>query len=129
MRITVDLLQSLDACSPGIEAFKLFLNGRKYVLPTQQNLQLAADAGLDVLWLVVQAELTVDGLTTRYGSTYWYKDGRLHRVDGPAVISGEGTREWWRGGLPHRVGGPAFEYADGTRRWYENGMLIHTERT
>ena len=104
MRITVDLLQSLDACSPGIEAFKQFLNGRKYVLPTQQNLQLAADAGLSVQWLLREAKLTAVGLRVHVAQ-FWYRNGRVHREGGPAVL-----------------------YDDGTGYWYENGAFIRSER-
>lgn len=46
----------------------------------------------------------------------WYKDGKRHRLDGPAVITFfRGTnrlksRAWFVNGKQHRVDGPALEY-------------------
>lgn len=51
--------------------------------------------------------------------------GKLHRIDGPAVLHADGTREWWVGGLLHREDGPAIEHADGSTDWYEYGVLIN----
>ena len=104
MRITVKMLKELGACDSGVKAFEKFLNGRKYVLPTQRNLQLAADAGLNVGWLIYKTKLTVEGITA-YGAQEWYQNGLLHRGGGPAVI-----------------------YADGRKVWYENGAYIRSER-
>jgi antitoxin component YwqK of YwqJK toxin-antitoxin module len=65
----------------------------------------------------------------RDGCEYWYRDGKKHRDDGPAVIRYEYNqiaREWWyRRGKRHRVDGPAWiEYKNGqiTREyWYRDG--------
>ena len=51
-------------------------------------------------------------------------EGKLHRVEGPAVEWADGAREWWENGQRHRVGGPAVEWADGSRSWWENGVQI-----
>jgi hypothetical protein len=56
-------------------------------------------------------------------STVWYKNGLLHREDGPAVQHTTGTNEWWVNGKRHRVDGPAVEQADGTKEWWINGKL------
>lgn len=58
------------------------------------------------------------------GTTQWWRNGNLHRDDGPAVQSADGTIEWWRNGLLHRTDGPAIEWADGTREWWKNGKFI-----
>jgi hypothetical protein len=57
------------------------------------------------------------------GSREWYRDGELHRTNGPAVELDDGTLQWWRHGLLHREDGPAIESADGTREWYRHGLL------
>ena len=44
-------------------------------------------------------------------------EGKLHRVDGPAVICPNGTKEWYINGKLHRVDGPAIEYNTGTKVW------------
>lgn len=45
---------------------------------------------------------------TKYhpGSTRWYKDGNLHRLDGPAYIDSR-EESWYKNNKRHRVGGPA----------------------
>ena len=34
-----------------------------------------------------------------YTHNSWYKEGRLHREDGPAIIGDGGRLEWWINGL------------------------------
>jgi hypothetical protein len=56
-------------------------------------------------------------------STHWYKNGKLHRIDGPAIEHKDGSKYWIQNGLSHREDGPALEYADGRKEWYINGQL------
>ena len=30
------------------------------------------------------------------GTQLWYREGKLHREDGPAVVFLDGRQEWWR---------------------------------
>ena len=60
------------------------------------------------------------------GSRVWWRDGKLHRDDGPAYEGANGTREWWRDGKLHRDDGPAWEGADGSRAWWRDGEKIDT---
>ena len=53
--------------------------------------------------------------------TEWYLNGKLHRVDGPAVANADGYKCWFLNGKLHRVDGPAIEYADGDKEWFVNG--------
>ena len=55
------------------------------------------------------------------GVSYWYKFGKIHRDDGPAVDWGNGECSWYRKGLYHRENGPAVEWGD-ERDWYINGI-------
>ena len=57
------------------------------------------------------------------GTKQWRLDGKLHRVDGPALEYADGTKYWYLNDKLHRVDGPAIEYANGTKRWYLNGKL------
>jgi hypothetical protein len=62
------------------------------------------------------------------GSRSWWVEGKLHRVDGPAMEWANGGREWRVEGELHRVDGPAYERADGGyREWYLNGKFIKSE--
>lgn len=53
----------------------------------------------------------------------WYRDGKLHRIDGPAVECASGIKSWYQDGKLHRDSGPAVEYPDGDREWYQDGKL------
>lgn len=48
-------------------------------------------------------------------------NGRIHRLDGPAIIAKNGRKEWYINGKLHREDGPAKEYRDGHKEWYLNG--------
>jgi hypothetical protein len=39
-----------------------------------------------------------------------------------------GARAWWRNGKMHRERGPAVIRADGTREWWRDGKWIHEEQ-
>ena len=52
---------------------------------------------------------------------YWYKEGKYHREDGPAIEYSSGGKEWYKEGFHHREDGPAVELADGTKYWYKEG--------
>ena len=56
----------------------------------------------------------------------WYLNGKLHRVDGPAIEYANGDKEWYLNGKQHRVGWPAFECVSGNKHWYLNGN-VHRE--
>jgi len=58
---------------------------------------------------------------------YWYKNGILHREDGPAVEWASGSKFWYKNGKQHREDGPAEEFANGIKRWYKNGKFIKEE--
>ena len=60
------------------------------------------------------------------GSRRWYKNGQLHRLDGPAIEHADGWRTWYQHGWLHREDGPAVERENGTREWILNGK-IYTE--
>ena len=58
---------------------------------------------------------------TSNGNRYWYRKGKLHREDGPAVEWWDGDEEWYLNGKRHRTDGPAVIRANGTKWWYLNG--------
>lgn len=52
-------------------------------------------------------------------------DGKLHCVDGPAVIHKDGDVEWWLNGRLHRLDGPAIEYNSCQHQhWFINGSRV-----
>ena len=63
-----------------------------------------------------------------WGDEVWYKDGELHREDGPARIHSNGTKVWYKDGKLHREDGPAVIKKDGTKRWYLNGEFFLKEK-
>ena len=62
-----------------------------------------------------------------YGTTVYYKNGEVHREDGPAIIDGDGGRTWKQKGLRHRLDGPAVTEQDGTKEWWIEGVFIRGE--
>ena len=52
---------------------------------------------------------------------YWFLNGELHRIDGPAVEWANGDKRWYLNGERHRTDGPAVEWANGNKFWYLNG--------
>jgi len=54
----------------------------------------------------------------KYGTERWYKDGKRHREDGPAVINTAGLERWYKDGKRHREDGPATIYSEGSQYWY-----------
>ena len=57
-------------------------------------------------------------IQTHDGSKTWWKDGEIHREDGPAFENEDGSNIWVRMGKIHREDGPAVERADGINRWF-----------
>ena len=65
-----------------------------------------------------------DGPAIEYatGSKHWYLKGQRHRTDGPAIERFTGNTEWWQNDKRHRLDGPAIELTDGTKRWFIYGV-------
>ena len=53
-----------------------------------------------------------------YGTKRGYKNGKLHREDGPAFEGVDGSKWWCLNGKSHREDGPAIIWADGTKAWW-----------
>ena len=72
----------------------------------------------------------LDGPAIEYfdGSEEYYQNGELHRLDGPAVEWSDGTKKWCQNGELHRLDGPAIIYSDGTKCWYINGQHLSEEK-
>jgi len=63
----------------------------------------------------------------KFGTEFWYKDGDLHREDGPAVITEDGEEYWFRNNLLHREDGPALIPKEGSKAYYLNDKEIDKE--
>jgi hypothetical protein len=60
----------------------------------------------------------------KHGYQEWYKNGLLHREDGPALIS-RYTKRWYINGRLHREDGPAVYHPhEEYEEWHTNGQLI-----
>ena len=58
------------------------------------------------------------------GSKVWFVNDRRHRLDGPAIERADGEKEWRVKGKHHRLDGPAIEWPDGTKRWFIDGVEL-----
>lgn len=70
-------------------------------------------------------DFTMDGIKVeiRDGWTIYHKNGKIHRDDGPAMISPNGDKYWYKDGVVHRDDGPAIIYSNRDIYWYRNGKL------
>lgn len=57
------------------------------------------------------------------GSIRWFKNDHVHREDGPAIESPNGTKQWLINGQLHRKEGPAVEQFNGGSLWYLHDKL------
>jgi hypothetical protein len=62
------------------------------------------------------------------GRKEWRLNGKLHRIDGPAMEWISGTKQWFINGKLHRTDGPAIELASGSNSWWVNGIEIDIEQ-
>jgi hypothetical protein len=63
------------------------------------------------------------------GENHWYKHGKRHRLDGPAIEGIRGRKEWWVNGVIHREDGPAFIFSSGRKSWYLNDVRYVTKES
>lgn len=62
-------------------------------------------------------------ITDPSGIQRWFLEGNLHRTgDLPAVIYPDGKREYYKYGRMHRDNGPAMITANGDQYWYHEGL-------
>lgn len=58
---------------------------------------------------------------------YWFKNGKSHCENGPAIEDAYGHKEWWFDNKHHRLDGPAMIFSDGTKKWFINGIQFISE--
>ena len=61
------------------------------------------------------------------GSKYWYKNGKLHRLDGPAVEYINGDKIWYKNDELHNIYGPAVLENGIEEYWIEGKQLSEKE--
>ena len=62
------------------------------------------------------------------GDKFWKnKEGKYHRIDGPAVEYRNGDKSWYQNGKQHRIDGPAVEWNNGDRDWYLRGKYFESK--
>ena len=54
------------------------------------------------------------------GTKRWFLNGKLHRIDGPAIEWSDGNKFWYLNDKLHREDGPAVEWVSGYKSWYLN---------
>jgi hypothetical protein len=56
------------------------------------------------------------------GIKAWFRNGEIHREDGPAAIWPDRSKIWYINGKRHREDGPALICPDGLKAWYLDGI-------
>ena len=70
---------------------------------------------------VVYTALKYNIVTSSQGTRRYFNNAnQLHREDGPAIISPNGTKLWYQNDQCHRTDGPAIMWPDGRKWWYLN---------
>lgn len=78
-------------------------------------------------WILKEKPHYINGLMVfGDGSKEWWKNGKLHRTDGPAIEWKDYGKEWHVNGVLHRTDGPAIEFENGSKIWCVNGKLHRT---
>ena len=54
----------------------------------------------------------------------YYLNDVIHRTDGPAMITTDGTQIWFENGVLHCLTGPAIIQLDGAKEWVVNGIRM-----
>ncbi len=62
-----------------------------------------------------------------FKTKYWYKNGKVHREDGPACITEHGTKVWHIDDKKHSTDGPAVECKNGYDQYWINGKSTTKE--
>jgi hypothetical protein len=63
------------------------------------------------------------------GDKEWFIDGCYCRLDnGPTVEYHTGTREWWLGEKLHRLDGPAVVYSNNDEEWFVDDERLTQEQ-
>lgn len=70
---------------------------------------------------IVDAEEDCVCFKARVGNIRWYKNGIIHRNNGPALQWTEGTDCYYKDGFLHRENGPAID-GRAISVWYINGI-------
>ncbi len=66
------------------------------------------------------------GIVITSNSTYYFKNGKLHNENGPAVITKDGNEYWYINGLFDRKAAPAY-ITKTEKRWYREDKLEKVE--
>jgi hypothetical protein len=55
----------------------------------------------------------------------WYKNGKLHRENGPAIQYKNGFKKWYKNGILYRECGP--KIIKHNKKWFINGQSLEYE--
>lgn len=66
------------------------------------------------------------GIEDGEGYHIYYKYGKFHREDGPALEWWDGEKAWWVNGERHRTDGPAIIWSSGGVEWWVNDQWYRT---
>ena len=59
----------------------------------------------------------------------WYKNGKLHRINGPAVEYKNGCKKWYKNGILYKECGPDIIFDRIQKKWFINKKLMEYSLT
>ena len=63
-------------------------------------------------------------ITDPNGTQRWMVKGKLHRENGPSIVTKSGTQIWYQNGVRHPTDGPAVINPDGRKKWWAKDHLL-----
>ena len=62
------------------------------------------------------------------GTKIWFKNGILHREDGPVKEYADGSKEYWFDDKRHRLDGPAIEHSNSINEYWIHGKKYNEKQ-
>ena len=89
-------------------------------MPVMQNINISTQYFVFLKKMEADLEPDID----KDGNQRWFKDGKVHRENGPAIIWRDGEQDWYKDGKRHRDGDlPAVVTESGILHYYKYGKL------
>lgn len=80
--------------------YEIIENGIKYFILEDQFKVKNYHIGYDIFNCELHREINA-AQEYPYGGKVWYKYGKIHRTDGPALINDDGIKQYWLNNVPY----------------------------
>lgn len=92
-----------------------------FVIKTRNYDKLIKINLISIMNNLIESEIKNGKYVCQNGTIVWYKEGKYHREDGPAIEIPDGSYHWYLNGVRHRNNGPALYLLNESEVWYQYG--------